>query len=255
MPDLLFLCHGRLEFTQATLPTLIKNTDWGLVDEFVVYNDAAPDGGDTTEYLREMVEDTNLGTVRLTNLASPVGVMNHFIYRSAADRFAKIDNDIVVPLGWLGDLVDVMDAHPELELLGMQPGMGGVRTDEPSYSYTPAEHIGGVGLMQKTAFTNRELKPVANGRFGFTEWQHAHEQMVKGWISPDLDQFELDRIPVEPWKTQTKLYIAEGLNRAWPRYPKRDSRCWEWWTGASEAPEDPVEPGHPDPVDAPVELS
>lgn len=232
MIDVLYLCRGRLEFTKASLTNLLAQTDWSLVNEFVVYNDAATDGRETTEYLYETIGLSGVGgTVRLTNLGSPVSVMNHYLHRSSAELFAKIDSDIIVPQFWLDDLVGVMERNPELELLGMQPGMSGARpgTADGLYTFAAAPHIGGVGLMRASAFKERDKKLVANGFFGFTEWQH-EQTPVRGWICPDLRMFALDCLPVEPWRSLTRHYIAEGLNRKWPNYDRNMEWYWSWWT-------------------------
>lgn len=235
MLDVLFLCHGRLEFTRASLTSLSLNTEWALVNELVVYNDAATDGAETTEFVELILEELGGNTtLRQTNLGSPVAVMNHFLYRSEADVFAKIDNDVVVCDLWLSTLATVMENNPELDLLGMQPGMGGVppddwnmRSDADQYGFKESDHIGGVGMMRRSAF-DRNPPPVANGRFGFTEWQHQHRPKI-GWVSPDIHSFCLDFLPIEPWAGLTERYIKEGLNRVWPKYDPAMSAYWEWW--------------------------
>jgi hypothetical protein len=233
--DLLYLCHGRIEFTEASLTTLIANTNWGLVNSFVVYNDAAPDLNETTKML---VEDFGLkDNLRCTNLASPVGVMNHFLWRSQAEMFAKIDNDIMVPPGWLEAMLSVMDHDPQLDLLGMEAGMSAVRApDTPveCYTSTPCSHIGGVGLMRRRPFDTLDW-PRPNGRFGFTEWQHHHRSVQCGWIEPDLRMFSLDQIPFEPWLRITKGYKeTDGLQRNWEPYPDDMNWYWDWANLAHE---------------------
>jgi hypothetical protein len=230
MIDVLYLCHGRLEFTQATLPALMQNTDWSLVNELVVYNDAAPDHPRTYDYLREVAADEEV-KIRDTNLGSPVAVMNHFLARSQAEIFAKIDNDIVVPPGWLNALTSVMEQDPDLELLGMEPGMSAQRAqqenDQSCWTWTPSSHIGGVGLMRRSAFDDRPPL-VPDGRFGFTEWQHEHTPL-RGWIEPDLRMFALDQLPFEPWLSLTARYVKKGLNREWGVYSRQMSYYWDWW--------------------------
>lgn len=231
MTDLLYLCHGRLEFTQATLPTLLQNTDLSLVNEIVIYNDATPEvDAATSTYIRSVIAEAHETILfRETNLRSPVAVMNHFLARTKAERFAKIDNDIVVCPGWLQAMTATMDAFPEVDLLGMEPGHGERPNEEPfAPGIVKAPHIGGVGLMKVRAFRHRPTL-VADGRFGFTEWQHTYEP-GSFWISPDLPVFSLDVIPVEPWLSLRERYIKQGINRAWPILDPADSYYWEWWT-------------------------
>jgi len=238
MIDLLYLCHGRIEFTEITLANLLVNTDWNLVDNFVVYNDAAPDGSETTELLYELLEDR--ATIRQTNVKSPVGVMNHFLWRSQADLFAKVDNDIMVPPGWLEAMLSVMDRDPQLDLLGMEAGMSAIRApDVPveCYTFTPASHIGGVALMRRRPFDTYSW-PRPNGRFGFTEWQQNHRPQ-RGWIEPDLRVFSLDQLPFQPWERITEEYKAtEGLQRDWNAYPADMHFYWDWANLAHEEEEE-----------------
>lgn len=229
--DLLYLCHGRLEFTRETLPTLLETTDWNLVNRFVIYNDAAPDLHETTKYLKTEIELPDETELRLTNLSSPVGVMKHFIHRSENPLFAKIDNDIMAPPGWLNSMMQVMEDDPELELLGMEAGMSDRKSDQPCerWTWTPSSHIGGVGLMRRESFMSRR-PPTPDGRFGFTEWQHRYHPTC-GWIEPDLRVFSLDQIPFNPWRAYTLGYQAtEGLQRAWPLYPSDGTmdNHWAW---------------------------
>jgi hypothetical protein len=228
--DVLYLCHGRLEFTKASLQTLIAHTDWSPVNEFVVYHDASTsawDGDDVSSFLEWASREYDL-TVRHTNLQSPVAVMKHFLARSNASMFAKVDNDIVVPPGWLAALVSVMEVNPELELLGMEAGMSARKADVPGErTWTPSSHIGGVGLMRHSAFKHRPPL-VPDGRFGFTEWQHEYGP-VRGWIEPDIRMFALDQLPIEPWVTITEQYRSKGLNREWPKYDPAMSFYWDWW--------------------------
>ena len=87
--------------------------------------------------------------------------------------------------------------------------------------------------MNVGAFRNR-VPFIANGRFGFTEWQHQQE-VGAYWVTPDMPIFLLDRIPVEPWASLSARYAEEGVSRRdWEKLDPRDANCWEWWTGAHE---------------------
>jgi hypothetical protein len=229
--DVLYLCHGRIEFTRASLPNLIARTDWPLVNELVVYNDSTPErDGETSRFVKETLAQTDMeATLRQTNLGSPVAVMNHFLRRTTADAFAKIDNDIIVCAGWLEALTDILERYPKVELVGMQPGMGSQPGENwnGSHEVEYATHIGGVGLMRTSAFERRG-RPIADGRFGFTEWQHKHTPGAV-WIKPDLQMFALDQLPFEPWLELTADYVKAGLNREWPTYPRKMDWYWDWW--------------------------
>lgn len=228
--DLVYLTFNRLEFTRFTWEQLLENTDWTLVRRLLVYDNSSIDG--TFEWIREQLQTAPVPWDLISHdLRSPPAVMNSYLadWAAGADAFAKIDNDIVVPPGWLTSLAAVADAHPRLDLLGTESGRLGLPTQDfdGTYTWEPASHIGGVGLMRTRAFTGRPMI-AENGRFGFTEWQHAHRP-VMGWIKPDLAVTSLDQIPFNPWRTLSRRYIRLGWQRRWPRYDERFPRYWEWW--------------------------
>lgn len=231
--DVLYLTWNREAFTRFSFEMLLKNTDWGLVDRLVVWDDYSRDG--TLCYLREAILDAPVPVhLRVGGYRSPVSIMNKYVeqYAPDADLFAKIDNDVVVPPGWLNDLKAVMDASPELELLGMEAARTRTRGTAPCptgsgpHSWVAADHVGGVGLMRTSSFTSRP-RLTARGRFGFTSWQ-VHHNLALGWVTPDLHVCTLDLIPFEPWRSLSNRYAKEGWQRKFPRYPLGEY-YWDWW--------------------------
>ena len=90
--------------------------------KLVVYDDGSEDG--TLEFLREAVDDAPVtAELRLSDLRSPPAIMNHYLATTEAGMFAKIDNDIALPGGWLNTMRNVLKNHPAVEVLGMEAGM------------------------------------------------------------------------------------------------------------------------------------
>lgn len=248
MIDLLYLAKGRPEFTAASLAALKTNTDWDCVRNAWIYLDGC-------EYDRPpFLGDYANNILFLEQFGGPVAIMNHFLGLSSAEIFAKIDNDCIVPPGWLEQSLAVMEQHPHLDLLGIEPPSsrtpapwskgGSIECPEASefhrrvrekqgwdIGYAPCDSIGGIGLMRRSAFQNRRpMEPHAqNGVGGFTDWQLHFADVCKGWIVPPLQLFLLDRLPFEPWVSLSKKYIAEGIQRPWTNYPESASHLWEWW--------------------------
>lgn len=223
--DIVYLAWNRLEFTRASFGCLLTNTNWDLVSKLIVYDDGSSDG--TAEWVDSALTSFPVySDLRHTSYRSPPAIMNHYVSGSSADVFAKIDNDIAVPPGWLDAAAGVMRLKQRLQLLGLAAGWTGVRESADGYGYLASSHIGGVGLMRTKAFLTRE--PVgAAGRFGFTEWQHQHRPR-RGWITPDLDVVQLDLIPEDPWQTWASEYVGRGWAREWPPYDSANGDWWSW---------------------------
>lgn len=226
--DVIYLTKNRLAFTKFTFEKLLANTEWDRVRAFVAYDDGSKDG--TAEWMAEAVKRVPVEKYYVASyLNSPTAIMLAYMgYFEGQDSFAKIDNDIVVPPGWLGVLQDVMERNPEVEVLGTETGMSGKSPRRNAkYTYQECSHIGGVGLIKTSIFKDKpSIQP--DGRFGWTEWQHEH-QPVRGWISPDLLTSCLDRNPEEPWASLTQEYVERGWQRPWAPYDEKFKPYWRWW--------------------------
>lgn len=218
--DVVYLAWNRLEYTQASFATVLANTDWEQVSRLVVYDDGSTDG--TCEWLREASKDAPVDVkFRTRELRSPPAIMNDYLSRDPARLWAKIDNDIAVPAGWLPPMLDVMSAHQELSALGMAAGWTAVTGGKPSFQ--PSSHIGGVGLFRSAHIP---LPVWSHGRFGWTEQQHKTPGIVTGWVTPDVQAVQLDLIPEEPWASLADYYVSKRWARVWPKY--EDPSLWAW---------------------------
>jgi len=244
MIDILYLAHKRPKFTDASLRTLIANTDWSKA-RLVLYTDgdARPDlpaGSPPAVHFSCLSDRQHYG--------GPVAIMNEFLRtRRGSANFVKLDNDVMVPPGWLEACTAVMDAHPELGLLGIEPPAS--RTPNPQSrwpvptpeddcgsrfsggylaGYARCDSIGGIGLMRRSAFAGRAAMRPHSIYGGFSDWQLAHPEVVKGWIVPPLKVFLLDRLPISPWKELSAEYIAKGWQRPWTDYSLEASALWDW---------------------------
>lgn len=229
--DIIYCAHNRRAFTAFSFSMLLRNTDWTRIRRLHVYDDRSIDG--TRQLLRRLVPECPTEfLVHDVHFKSSVGALNHYVERADSARFVKIDNDIVLPPGWNVALSDTMDAHPDVELLGMECGRMGVPPEgfAGPYDVEPARWIGGVGMMQTRTLGVRPSVNQSGTYFGFTEWQREYETVVKSWIKPDLLITELSRIPFEPWLSISNTYREKELERPWPRYHEHwCAPYWSWW--------------------------
>jgi len=256
MIDLLYLTYNRKDFTAASLKALKQNTNWSLVRRFSVYDDCSIDG--TREMVEQFLNELQsmegggpICTLTVGKLGGPVSVMAEFLReKSDLDLFCKLDSDVIVPPGWLDSCLSVMKRNPLVDLLGIEPWQSrtpppwaaGVRSDldqdkhltawtQGKPGFAKCDSIGGIGLMRRKAWEGRGSMAVhgPNGVGGFTDWQVAHRDVVKGWVIPPLKLFLLDRLPMEPWKTLSARYEAKGWQRPWSRYGADAAELWSWW--------------------------
>lgn len=237
MPDLdiLYVSFNRLEFTVQTMTALARYTDWTEVSKLYVKDDGSKDG--TLQWLEENVpllaEQHGFDyVVDGSRLGGPVAATNWYLdQNTGAPVFAKIDNDMVVCPGWLGEMIRQMELHPTVDILGMEPFLG-----DPAMPGTvhrdiePCEHIGGKGLLRTRAFVEygRPTPGGLNGYFGFTQFQTANPEIVKAWIKPDLPVFGLDQMRPEHgrWRALAETYARLGWQRLWPVYGSEEHYAW-----------------------------
>ena len=118
MLDILYLAWNRLEFTRASLESLLANTHWPMVRSLWLYDDGSTDG--TLDLIKTVKVTCPVNLVQ-TRFQSPVAIMNDFVARAKPELFAKIDNDVVVPPYWLRTCKQAMDKSPDVDMLGIEP--------------------------------------------------------------------------------------------------------------------------------------
>ena len=231
--DVLYVACNRRAFTEHTLDMLIDNTAWPLVNKLWLWDDGSTDGTDSVLEAAALNRQPGQPVIEFvrTKYGSPVEVMNDLVSRTNSGRFVKIDNDIVVPPGYLEALCQAWNDSPvPLDALGMEGGRIMIPPDgfDGVYTTEEARWIGGVGMIRTGALGERP-QLFANGRFGWTEFQRDYG-LSCAWISPDLAVTELSRIPFEPWSSHSMEYRHAEIERPWPKYHERWGYWyWSWW--------------------------
>lgn len=232
MIDLLYVSHNRLEFTRATFAALIANTNWDLVRRLQVLDDESVDG--TWDALERQVAGLytqaaiEVDCVR-ARFGGPVAAMNRALDNLATETLVKIDNDVLVCPGWLDALLEVLAAHPRIDVLGFEAGFGdGLADSAAARTVIEARHVGGIGAFRARAFAHsRPNGHGERGMFGWTDWQRHNARC--GWLTPDLPCPLLDHLPFDPWRSLAAEYVRRGWSRAWPAYPESMEPYWSWW--------------------------
>jgi GT2 family glycosyltransferase len=109
--------YNRLEFTKQAISSIVKYTSFPYV--ITVVDNGSQDG--TQEYLKKLLEkeiiknlillEQNIGVAKASNIA--------WLQEPKALYYLKYDNDIVIQKNnWLSALVSVIDAIPEIGVLG-----------------------------------------------------------------------------------------------------------------------------------------
>jgi len=206
MIPVLFITYNRIEYTKKTLPALIKNTPGVRI---IVIDNGSTDG--TVEYLEGIygielyLNDKNFGLAH---------AMNQFLELTATDAIvAKVDNDTVVPPGWLEKMttameesgVDVLQAYHYLTAFDVsswedvEAKHTCVETSAGNVVMVPA--VGGSGTVFKRniimgIFTNDGLNPwwnfqqeIPDVKKGFFagEWVDLLDMVGHNEFVPNLD--------------------------------------------------------------------
>ena len=237
MLDIVYLAWNRLEFTRKTFETLVANTDWSKVARIIVYDDGSVDG--TGDYLLHALEQMNPRPetcFRETKRLGPVTLLTDYLRLGGTEVFARIDNDTMVPPGWLNECLGLLEQNPTVDLLGIEARSDVAPSGPPPRTVYDGDYIGGIGLMRRRAFANidglvpRPYIDCPASRFGFEEWQWGKKDIRKVWIQPPLPVCLLNRVPFEPWSSLSKEYVAKGWQRSWPEpYSFARADLWKWW--------------------------
>ena len=238
MINLLFCSWNRLAYTKVAFNALLEHTDWSRVATLFLADDASHDG------TREWLEGRAVGFFRFTSVriqflpspfGGPVAAGNLYLDHATpgVEIMGKVDNDTIVPPGWLPEMLRVLDENPEVDMLGMAPRLGPPQHCPHPRTVEYADWIDGNGIWRHRAF--RHSRPVpghSRGRFGMTEWMGNHPEIVKAWIRPDMPVFQLDAVPIKPWVSLATNYRMRKWQRKWPPFEEDAHDYWDWHLNA-----------------------
>jgi len=114
--SILYITHNRLGFTRMTLPHLLESGGYGDYTVSVVDN-ASSDG--TREWLMSLTHPRLKGVMLNDENLSLREVTNRFWAENADAEFVgKVDNDTIMPVGFIGQAVKVIHNPVRLSAVG-----------------------------------------------------------------------------------------------------------------------------------------
>lgn len=115
--------YNRLELTKKTLDNIFKVTNFPF--ELVIVDNASSD--ETVSYLKEILpnkslNDNYIGAKLLcnsNNLGIAIGRNQTMLLAGNSDWYATLDNDVLLPEGWLKKCIDIMTLNAKYGMIGV----------------------------------------------------------------------------------------------------------------------------------------
>lgn len=121
--SIMMVTYNRLDLTKQTLECLFKNTDYPY--NIVFIDNASQDG--TTDYLYKtcadkMSEDEFFQGFKILKNNKNLGIAtgrNQALHASEGEWLVTIDNDVLVPSGWLTEAINILQTNPSYGMIGV----------------------------------------------------------------------------------------------------------------------------------------
>lgn len=157
-------CYKRPEFTRVCLPIAIRHANYPCT--WHLYDDGSQD--ETGDILTAMRRGEDV-KVTLFRDRQGIGQVKNMMFKDAAERgfeyIVSIDNDLLLPYGWLADL---MNTFP---MSGFDVGSAWIVNDKTIWSHVgtevasgqrgwiPVQGFGGACVVHKTSVTKKCFWP------------------------------------------------------------------------------------------------
>lgn len=117
LASIVIVTCNRLDFTQKTLESILANTDYPNY-EIIILDNRSVDG--TVEYLESIEQRPNVTHVIYFKSNQGKGRAANLGFRLAkGDYLIGLDDDVLVPTGWLTKMIDALNAVPKVGWLCM----------------------------------------------------------------------------------------------------------------------------------------
>jgi len=185
----LLSCYKRPEYTEKCIQALEVAQEYHDI-EFYMVDDGS---GDSTSIL---LHNSSLpGTIVSRDMN--VGLRDNVIdfYRHASDYqvnyLCKMDNDCMVPIGWLNDLISIMDNNQELDIISPNVYPSNIAhkisRKEAGLGYRPAKTVGGLWCMRSELVEGMEFNKYnvqgIKGAWSLTDQIITENDPTVGWTT------------------------------------------------------------------------
>lgn len=188
---ILFITYNRLGFTKKSLVKLLKS----CAEKIIIIDNYSTDG--TVEWLMSHYFGDRVKIILNDRNEGIAGAMNKFFeITKDCEYVAKVDNDTIVPKGWLlklknvADKADIIQCRHPLIVRG-QTGLKGFdrwceetmkRVDGCDDMYI-APYIGGSGIIIKRKIVKEKLPETDWKIGGWCDWQLNHPEVKKAFYT------------------------------------------------------------------------
>ena len=237
--SIMFLACHRPAYCEKALSTLVTNTDWAKVESFYIMQDYGTEsGGGQIEALFHNFlslwrphKPCAFLKKHSACYGGPIPAMLEFLRVCRSDILVKIDEDTLMPPGWLDHILRLITPlHRARVAIGLEPFKGySLDCSEPRTLIPANRPVGGLFAIPRRLFLDHPLKVSGRIYDGWYEWQlENHANFIPLWLSPGLPVCLLDRIPSGPWRDLGAQYEQAGLQRPWKRY-NPDADLWRMY--------------------------
>lgn len=119
LASLMMVTYNRLELTKQTLESLVETVE-GHPYELIVIDNASADS--TLEYLYgfqdKLGKDRMIVKENKENRGIAIG-RNQALKLSSGKWLSTLDNDVMMPKGWLGSCIEILKSSPQYGMIGV----------------------------------------------------------------------------------------------------------------------------------------
>lgn len=213
---ILLLTYNRLEYTKKSLKRMVESTE-KTKNEIIIFDNCSTDG--TREWLKE-IKDPRISVILNDRNIKVAGAMNEFFKMTKNKEYvAKVDNDTLVPDGWL-DAMLMMAEHYKVDIL--QPKHFMLHSKFKSFDEWMetlkgdnrirfSDYVGGSGILVRRAMINDLIPSSESPLGGWTQYQANHPELKKAFCrNVEIRLLDMKDDNEYDWKKYPDYYVEVG---------------------------------------------